>query len=76
MGVFRQNETYDSRLSKKSGTEKYVYLYKNESKGKQFDNINRSTIAQLGIARAKLYKTTMVSIHIWRNCGLSHVSIK
>ena len=50
---FRQNETYDSRLSKKSGTEKYVYLYKNESKGKKFDNINRSTIAQLGIARAK-----------------------
>ena len=51
--TFRQNEAYDSRLSGKTGTEKYVYLYKNGVKDKKFDNINRSSIAQLGIARAK-----------------------
>ncbi len=51
--TFRQSETYDSRLNGKNGVEKYIYLYKNSSKDRVFDNVNRSDIAQLGIARAK-----------------------
>ena len=51
--TFRQNETYNARLSNKSGVEKYEYLFKNNAKNKEFDNINRSQIAQLGVQRAK-----------------------
>ena len=50
---FRQNEAYDSRLRGQTGVERYKYLYKNDVKDKAFDNVNRTAIAQLGIARTK-----------------------